>query len=169
MNCEDVKRQLDKYLAGALPGAQATRIEQHLESCLTCADLLLPSDAEIDALLAADWYAADPSPDFSSRVISRLKPHPSWLQIFWVIAGWSGYMAVWMVVALYWLFPSMFSVIGSKFSWILRAGHAGYVAIRTLVETAAKFNLSTAGAVFLFAFTALIFLTINRIEKEGLA
>jgi len=132
-------------------------------------DLLLPSDPEIDARLASDWYAADPSPEFVSRVMSRLQPRLSWQRICLVIAGWSSYMAVWTIVALYWLFPSLFSAVGSKFGWVFRVAHTAYVALLTLLQIAAKFNLSTAGAIFLFAFTALIFLTINKISKEGLA
>ncbi len=169
MKCEDIKRQLDDYLNGALATPNAMLVEHHLENCLSCMDLLLPSDPELESLLAADWYAADPSPDFASKVMSKLKPRLSWQRVFFLVVGWSGYMAVWMTVALYWLFPGLFSTIFTRFGWVLRLGRAGYVTISTLVQTASRFSLSTAGVVILFAFTALIFLTINKIEKEGLA
>lgn len=169
MKCEDIKRQLDDYLSGSLPAPNSILIEYHLQNCMACMDLLLPSDQELERLLAADWYAADPSPDFTSKVMSKLKPRLSWQRIFWLVVGWSGYTAIWMTVALYWLFPSVFTTIFSRFGWVLRAGRAVYVTISTLVETASRFNLSATGAVILVVFTALIFLTISKMEKEGLA
>lgn len=110
MDCARVDELLADYLAGLLPEPQTTLIEAHLAACPTCQALFLPDDAELEALLATDWYAAEPSFDLVPQIMSTL-PNPrrhSWARVAAILAAWSCYFALWLIGAVTLWYPKVF-------------------------------------------------------------
>ena len=101
MSCEKVKGLLEDYLAGLLTLQQVRAIEEHLATCPSCQTLFLADDAELEAVLATDWYAAEPPVDFVPQVMGMLPTRRgnTWAKVAVVVLAWSCYFAFWLVGA----------------------------------------------------------------------
>lgn len=123
MNCKQVHELLDNYLKGILPEPLLNDIESHLAACTSCQILFLLEDAELETILASDWYAAEPPLSLVTSVMEELpaRPRYSMLKLATFILAWSCYM----------------------FSWLLGAAVLGYpLGLRTLVNFALKTKAS---------------------------
>lgn len=123
MNCARANELLDAYLKDGLPDALLHDVETHLAACTSCQALFLLEDAELETLLASEWYAADPPFNLVTRVMEELPAQPryGWVKFATIILAWSSYL----------------------FFWLLGAAMLGYpLGLRTLINFALKAKAS---------------------------
>jgi hypothetical protein len=74
--CREFEISLEDYLDGALDGASARKLTEHLKSCAGC------GEAFADASAASRWLhqvepTPDPGPGFAHMVMARIRTHES--------------------------------------------------------------------------------------------
>ena len=69
MNCSQVTGKLSAYLDDEVDGATSRLIGEHLEGCPKCLEFLR-GFREVDTQMVYGLPKIDPSPDFTSRVVS---------------------------------------------------------------------------------------------------
>lgn len=170
MRCQQVEELLDEYLAGCLPPPLARQLEAHLQHCAACSALLLPQDEQLDALLADDWFALPPTADLAEQVMRRAATSRiSWRQLWWVGLAWSGYVAVWLLIALGLWQPGLLSGL---FAWHRQVAHLLaplWTAALAVWRTLGLVRLSPLACMLLLLFAGLAIYGLKRLEKEGLA
>ena len=97
MNCNVIREQLVDVAGGATPQAE---VQNHLESCATCAQAL--NEMRQTMALLDEWQAPEPSPYFDVRLQARLreekqKSAATWLN--WLRKPALGVLAVLLIAA----------------------------------------------------------------------
>ncbi len=72
MDCQNVKNNIEKYLANGLSRRKAQALEKHLETCSFCQAFFLKEDEEMDGLLASHWYAKGAPAGLRAGVMERI-------------------------------------------------------------------------------------------------
>ena len=155
-------------MSGLLPKSRATDIEQHLDNCPHCAQLLLVEDQEFDTLLYSSWHLTSPSAGFASRVMQQVgsEKKSSWL---WLAVLWSGYTSLWIVGA-------MLMVFRRNLTWVvgLTSDMVGFLrsmlrVLRVIAGAMQLYSISTTGLIIVFGSAAVVFLGMVYISKEEFA
>lgn len=68
MNCEFCHKYLDKYLAGSLPGEMRLLVEDHLNKCKDCAEIL--SLLNLAEKVIRKEKQQEPNPFLSTRIMT---------------------------------------------------------------------------------------------------
>lgn len=79
MSCRKINQQITQYLDGELPNDQAVFLEEHIEECPACMQLL-EEEQKLWGLLKS-WPGVTPSPDFTEkfwRKAASLPDSPRW-------------------------------------------------------------------------------------------
>lgn len=162
MDCQNVKDNLENYLANCLSRREALAMEKHLEGCPACRTLLLKEDEEMDELLATRWYTVQTPAMFTEEVMEKImlqkKPKKQFTRskivacivgivvycLLW-FSGFCGYLLIKSIP------PQVFPAVG--------------VAIRSLLE---HYSLTPLGTAIFLAVLALInwgFYYLDRKER----
>ena len=111
MNCAQIKQDLLALADGELSAPEATRLQEHIQSCADCRAAYEQWQKTLQAL--AQTPATEPSPSLNQRFFEKLDQEnqgswlPAWLQIFRkppVLAGAGALVGV--VLLLLWLQPA---------------------------------------------------------------
>ncbi len=170
MDCKQVERRLDDYLAGNLTPPARAEIEAHIAHCSTCQALFLPEDEELDLMLSGEWFQMEPADRWVERMIDGTQPAvPWWAGIGVAAYAWSAYVGLWSLVVFRFFGPSLLTDL---LGWFRRSE-------LLLVEVANVFStlwrslglvaVSPIAVVTLLLLVILTVLGIRRLEKEGLA
>ena len=73
MNCRDLSRFLDEYVAGELPANVASEFEVHISRCGNCDTFLLQDRETITLGRAAAGDIGEPPEELIQAIISSLK------------------------------------------------------------------------------------------------
>lgn len=168
MNCARASKLLADYLAGLLLEPQAKTLEEHLATCQSCQALFLPEDTELDALLATDWYAAEPPVDLVPQVMSLLPTRGStaWIKVTAILLAWSCYFAFWLVGAATLGYSNLYQGICSL---VLRARASLQFLLsiaRSLGNALSLLAPTTFGISLLLVLLATLLYCLYRLEKE---
>lgn len=167
MKCDEVRQSFEAYLVGKLNSQSKRDLEDHLESCPACAELILVEDPVLDSLLASDWYLG-PSPDLTERVLRGVNRGAVSTRV-WVLLGLGAYLTVWLCGGVLLLFAPRLGSATHLLRYVLTAGKSVVLAIRLTVSAMAFYHLSSLGMALTFGLAACIFASMGLISKEELA
>lgn len=168
MDCARVNELMADYLGGLLPIPQARAIEAHLAVCPTCQALFLPADAELEALLASDWYAAEPAADLVPLVMSKLPTgrRYSWVGVAAILVAWSCYFTLWLFGAAALRYPKVYVGL-CQLAFSARAGLRFLLSIaRSLWHALSLLTPTPLGVILLVALVVTLSYCLYRLEKE---
>ncbi len=160
MKCDEVKLVFDSYLCGEAGDRASRLVEDHLAACPECyQSLLCVNDAELDAALTGDWYAAEPPSDFSTKVLRSARVRFITSGARWLIPLWLLYAAATTVAGL-WLALGR-SIFGVSLGEIIGIARTVRSVAQTLGEAFSLVNINEA-AVFLLAMSCFVSLALIR-------
>lgn len=167
MNCDELRQNIEAYLAGSLTFDISCCVEEHLDSCPACAELLLRDDPDLDNLLASDWYLCV-SPDLTKGVMRQLSGGslPVWV---WLCLGISVCMALWLGGAVLLLFSPKLALLLDMVSYLLLVGRSLALVIRLTFSALGFFQISALGLALTFGLAAGIVASMGVLSKEELA
>lgn len=170
MDCKQVERRLDDYLAGNLAPLVRAEIEAHIAHCSTCQALFLPEDEDLDLMLCGDWFQIEPSDGWVERMISSTQPAvPWWSGIGIAACAWSAYACLWSLVVFRFFGPSLLAYL---LGWFRRSGRLLVVVADVISTLWRSLRLVAVNPIAVVTLLLMVILTVSgirRLEKEGLA